>query len=79
MSKEEILKSMNEAYEKAGENAYFANGFMAGFEKCHEQIKPLIDEIEMLKFQLKAADSDYQTMETNLNEALRRIEYLKTK
>ena len=39
-------------------------------EYSDKNTKPLLDEIEMLKFQLKAVDSDYATKSDETNEAV---------
>lgn len=38
ISKEQIKAGLDEAFEKAGNNAYFGNGFNAGVEFAQEQI-----------------------------------------
>ena len=37
--KEQIEKALKDAYEKAGHNAYFGNGFKAGVEFAIQQLK----------------------------------------
>lgn len=41
ISKEQISKALDEAYKKAGHNAYFANGFEAGVIFAQKQFKIL--------------------------------------
>jgi len=40
-TKEQMSKALDEAYKKAGHNAYFANGFEAGVKYAQEQFKIL--------------------------------------
>jgi len=40
-TKEQMSKALDEAYKKAGHNAYFANGFEAGVVFAQEQFKIL--------------------------------------
>lgn len=40
-TKEQMSKALEEAYKKAGHNAYFANGFEAGVVFAQEQFKIL--------------------------------------
>lgn len=49
MKKEQIRKGLYEAYEKAGHNAYFGNGFEAGIEFAESQApnKGMISDEEM--------------------------------
>ena len=38
-TKEEMSNALDEAYKKAGDNAYFANGFAFGVEFALQQVK----------------------------------------
>jgi myo-inositol-hexaphosphate 3-phosphohydrolase len=38
-TKEEMSNALDEAYKKAGDNAYFANGFALGVEFALQQVK----------------------------------------
>ena len=38
-TKEEMSNALDEAYKKAGDNAYFANGFALGVEFAQQQVK----------------------------------------
>jgi hypothetical protein len=39
LTEEQIEKALNEAYKKAGHNAYFGNGFKAGVDFAISQMK----------------------------------------
>jgi hypothetical protein len=40
----ELKKALNEAYKKAGDNAYFGNGFYAGYEHAMRWI-PITEDL----------------------------------
>lgn len=41
IEEKEIVKGIDEAYKKAGRNAYFGNGFQAGVDFALERVKNL--------------------------------------
>jgi hypothetical protein len=41
IEEKEIIKGIDEAYKKAGSNAYFGNGFQAGVDFALERVKNL--------------------------------------
>ena len=70
MIKEEIkLQFYNDIKEAIGGNyGFFSVGFDFGFNHSNQQTKPLIDKIEQLKFELKAADSVNEQLQSKIDE-----------
>lgn len=61
-TKEQMSKALDEAYKKAGQNAYFVNGFKAGVVFAQEQFKilniPVVSGSAITANKLKQMDSD---------------------
>ena len=45
ITEEQMNNAIDEAYKKAGHNAYFSNGFEAGVKFAQEKLKDAIDDI----------------------------------
>lgn len=60
LTEEQIIDGQNEAYLKAGNNAYFGNGFKYGVDFTLKQVnkneEELLKEIEKLKQLVSKAD-----------------------
>jgi len=49
ITKEQIKTGLNKAYEDAGQNAYFGNGFKAGVAFTLRQVKNTVDLTDVVK------------------------------
>lgn len=66
IEEKEIVKGIDEAYKKAGSNAYFGNGFKAGVDFALERVKNLAIPDVVGESEQLPCDCDVPLAETTL-------------
>ena len=66
IEEKEIVKGIDEAYKKAGSNAYFGNGFQAGVDFALEKVKNLT--IPVVKHRFSTPEKMAEWLHNNYEE-----------